>query len=279
MTGRDPYFLGYQHAEQERLQQQSEDLAPDSAALFDRIGIAPGSSAVEIGCGPQGCLELLSERVGATGRVVGVERSEEAVELARAFVTDRGVDNVTVLHAEGRDTGLPRSSFDLATARLVLVNVPDPDEIVAEMVAVTRPGGTVALHEAAWPMQIHEPPLAAWDELTQILTEYARLNGIDVQIGLKLPRMLRDHGLVGVTAHPFVHEYPPRHGRRHLSVDFVENLKGRVLDRGLATAGEYEALQGELRDHLDDTSTFVVSALYVQAWGRVPLEGEATTAR
>lgn len=34
---------------------------------------------MEIGCGPQGCLDLLAERVGPTGRVIGIERNQEAV--------------------------------------------------------------------------------------------------------------------------------------------------------------------------------------------------------
>ena len=96
---------------------------------------------VEIGCGPQGCLDLLAERVGSRGSVVGVERGEDAVDLARRFARERGLANVELSHADARATGLPRGSFDLATARLVLVNVPDPEEIVAEMVALVRPGG------------------------------------------------------------------------------------------------------------------------------------------
>ena len=70
--------------------------------------------------------------------MVGVERGEDAVDLARRFVRERGLANVEVLHADARTTGLPRGSFDLATVRLVLVNVPNPEEIVAEMVSLVQ---------------------------------------------------------------------------------------------------------------------------------------------
>src|SRR5262245_46304569 len=130
----DPYLLGYRTAEQERLERQADELAPDSEALFDRIGVAAGWRAAELGCGPRGCLGLLSRRVGATGRVVGVERSGEQVERARRFAREAELANVEVLEGDARATGLPGKSFDLATARLVLVNVPRPEEIVAEMV-------------------------------------------------------------------------------------------------------------------------------------------------
>src|SRR5690348_14138525 len=87
MAPNDQYFLGHSSVEQKRLQQQAGELAEESARLFDQIGLKPGSRAVEIGCGPQGCLELLSSRVGPAGSVVGIELSEEAVQLARKFLS------------------------------------------------------------------------------------------------------------------------------------------------------------------------------------------------
>jgi ubiquinone/menaquinone biosynthesis C-methylase UbiE len=148
MAQRDEYFLGYRRAEQERLQEQARQLADESSRLFDRLSLAPGARVVEIGCGPQGCLELLSHRVGRSGTVIGVERSEDAVELARAFVGDQGLTNVEIVHGDARATGLDRDSFDLVTSRLVLVNVPQPEQIVAEAFALAKSGGVVAFHVA-----------------------------------------------------------------------------------------------------------------------------------
>ena len=68
----DSYILGYRQAEQDRLERQARELAHESGRLFDQIDVRGGGRVIEIGCGPQGCLGLLSERVGPTGRVVGV---------------------------------------------------------------------------------------------------------------------------------------------------------------------------------------------------------------
>jgi ubiquinone/menaquinone biosynthesis C-methylase UbiE len=43
-----------------------------------------------------------------------------------------------------RHTGMPPASFDVAHARTVLVNVPDPKAVLAEMMRLVRPGGWVA---------------------------------------------------------------------------------------------------------------------------------------
>jgi ubiquinone/menaquinone biosynthesis C-methylase UbiE len=124
----DPYYLGYSAAETQRLQRQAAELADDSAWLFDQLEPLGGARVLEIGCGPQGCLDVLSERVGPSGSVLGVERSEEAVILARGLAAERELSNVEVICGDARHTSLPRQSFNVVTARLVLVNIPEPEE-------------------------------------------------------------------------------------------------------------------------------------------------------
>ena len=266
----DQYVLGYRPAEQERLQLQAQQLAHESRWLFDQIGVGSGAHVVEIGCGPHGCLELLSERVGPSGRVVGVERSGEAVALARKLAADRGFGNVEVLERDARATGLPRASFDLVTSRLVLVNVPHPEQIVAEAAALARPGGWVAFHEADYVCHVCDPPLDAWSRLVELLQTYSESNGIDPLIGRKVPRLLREAGLIDVSINPIVHVYPPGHGRRSLLLDFAENLSDLLVAQQFVDAGELTDLKAALSRHLADPGTLVVSHLYFQVWGRKP---------
>ena len=270
MNESDPYFMGYRQAEQERLERQALELAHDSSWLFDQIGIRPGSRVVEIGCGPRGCLDLLSERVGPNGKVIGIERSAEQVERARKFVVDSHLTNIEVLCLDGRETGLPEASFDLATARLVLVNVPKPEMILKEMVRLVRPGGAVALHEPDATTRRIDPPHPAQARLLQLLDIYAEMNGIDKTIGLKLPRLLREAGLVDIQVNPLVHISPPGHGRRMLSLEFVENIRSRLLEKNLIGKSELDELTAALKDHLEDPETLVLSAVFIQAWGRIP---------
>jgi ubiquinone/menaquinone biosynthesis C-methylase UbiE len=268
MTEPDQYLLGYRQAEQQRLQEQAQQLAHESDWLFDRIGVGAGARVVEIGCGPEGCLRLLSARVGRDGSVVGVERSDDAVALAQTMIRDRTLTNVEVMQGDARSTGLPRSSFDFATSRLVLVNVPDPAEIVEEAVAMTKPGGTVAFHEADYIAHVCDPPIEEWSRAVELLDAYSRSNGVDLFMGRKVPRMLRAAGLVDVQVNPLVHVYPEGHGRRPILLDFVENLSGRLVDGNFVEEGELELIKSGLVTHLSDPETLVVSHLFIQAWGR-----------
>ena len=267
MADQDQYLLGYREAEQDRLQRQALELADDSAGLFERIGVSPGDSVVEVGCGPRGCLDLLSALVGPAGKVVGVERSDDAVSRAGQHVADQGLENVEVRVGDGRDTGLPRDAFDLVTSRLVLVNVPQPEELVAEAVALAKPGGVVAYHEAMWPPTF-DPPLDAWERLYSIFRAYADGNGIDLFIGRRVPRLLREHGCVDVQARPISHLYPMGNTRRTLMLDFAHNLSDRFVADNLVDADELEQLKAALKVHLDNPDTLVISSLYIQAWGR-----------
>src|SRR5712691_8486157 len=109
-----------------------------------------------------------------------------------------------------------RGAFDLATARLVLVNVPEPQQIVTEAVALVRPGGWVAFHEADWIAHVCDPPSDAWRTLVELFVKYSEKNGIDPFIGRKLPRLLRNAGIDDVLINPLIHVYSPGHARRYL---------------------------------------------------------------
>ena len=158
MSEPDVYLLGRSETEELRLKRQIADLAPLSDAHLAEVGIKAGERVVDLGCGPGGVLHLLGKRVGPTGSVLGLERSPHFVELARRFVADLGLTQVEVREGDAYNTGLPRGSFDGAHMRLVLVNVPKPELIVREMVALVKPGGWVASFEADAERMVLDPP-------------------------------------------------------------------------------------------------------------------------
>jgi SAM-dependent methyltransferase len=270
MKAADEYALGYRKLEQQRLQRQAEQLGPEAARLFDEIGISEGSSVLEIGCGPRGCLDLLATRVGSSGRVVGVELSASAVEAAQDFVTEHGLRNVEVLVGDARAVGLADESFDLVTSRLVLVNIPEPERMVATAVALARPGGVVAFHEVDFAAVMCDPPSLAWVTLWDLFATVSAKNGNDYYLGRRLPRMLRQGGLVDVRVYPIMHVHPEGDPRRGLVLDFADNFRDRIVAMDLATEDEVDELKRAVAAHLDDPNTAVFFGPYIQAWGRKP---------
>jgi len=264
----DAYLLGHSAREEDRLRKQPAELAPDSGRLLDQLDIRNGDRVIDIGCGPQGILDLLSGRVGVNGKVVGLERSESTLQLARQFIAERNLENVEVLQGDAKASGLPRASFDLVHARLVLVNVPEPQRVVEEMIALARPGGIVASHEADWGAFLCDPPSPAWDQLVKVFETHSRNNGIDLFVGRKTHQMFRAAGLLDIQVNPIIHVYPPGNNRRNILCDFLENVMDRILSEGLMQGTEFRENLSELKRHLDNPNTLVISHLFIQVWGR-----------
>ena len=109
----------------------------------------PGDAVPSRHC-PNGKLERLALRDPAH------------VALARKFVADRGLDNVEVVQSDARALNLAAESFDLVHARLLLVNIPSPEQVVVEMVRLVKPGARVITDEADGATSLCFPPHAAW---------------------------------------------------------------------------------------------------------------------
>ena len=112
-TQSQSYPLGGTSTERDRLLSQAEQYEPTANWLLDQVGVQDGWRAVDIGCGPIGILNLLSERVGPKGVVIGLEREQRFVEMARAEIAKRGMGNVTMVQGDGLNTGMEKGSFDL----------------------------------------------------------------------------------------------------------------------------------------------------------------------
>jgi SAM-dependent methyltransferase len=82
-TGADSYALGYSEAEFRRLKFQGEYLRDFTADVLRRAGIAPGMQVLDIGCGIGDVSLLAAEMLSSSGAVLGVDRSEQALAVAR----------------------------------------------------------------------------------------------------------------------------------------------------------------------------------------------------
>src|SRR5262249_50956808 len=264
------YALGSSTGESGRLQRQADELRPESAALLDRCGLRLGDSAIDVGCGPRGIIDLLAERVLPGGRVVGLDADPAHVAMAAEFVASRGLRGVETVLADARETGIESSSFDLVHARTLLVNVPEPEEVLAEMMRIARPGGWLVGIEPDVEAALCYPPLAAFDRLSVIFKAAFARNGADPHIGRRMAYLYRQVGLEDVTVEASAVLYPPGHTRRTVRADLVRSLRPQILEAGLADGQELDQLDAAARQHLDDPDTIVMPGLMFLAQGRKP---------
>jgi SAM-dependent methyltransferase len=172
--------------------------------------------------------------------------------------------------ADARSTGLPPGSFDLVHARTLLVNLPEPAVVAAEMVRLARPGGWVASMEPDTEHALCYPPHPAFDRLCEIFTVAFSRNGADPWIGRRVPELFRHAGLEDVEVEAKVQMYPLGNSRRTIRLDLVRSMRSQVVEMGLASIAELDELDTAARVHLDDPRTVVMSGLLFLTWGRKP---------
>jgi SAM-dependent methyltransferase len=264
------YILGGTLTEQERLIAQAAGLTPEANMLLDAVDVRPGWRAIDFGCGPIGILPLLVERVGVAGKVVGLERESRFVKMARSIMAERGLENVEIVEADANASGLASDSFDFAHERLVILQQPNPQAILGEMVRVVRPGGIVAtedIDEVSW---LCYPPHPAWNRLFQALLSLCAVWGVDPFIGRRLPSLLRSVGLIDVRAEVRLRLDQPGEYRRMQLLWLIESMRTPMAARGILPEADIAALMADLRRHLEDPETIVVREMLMQAWGRKP---------
>jgi len=264
------YALGIDPAESARLRRQSAELRPESIELLSQLGLRAGQRAIDLGCGPSGILDLLAAAVAPGGQVTGLDADPTHVALAAEYAAQHGLGNVEVLAADARHTGLATGSFDLVHARTLLVTIPSPAGVLAEMARLARPGGWVASQEPDTEHSLCYPPLPAWDRLRELLAASFQRTGADLHIGRKLPEMYRAAGLeqIGVTVHASC--YPAGHSRRTLLPDLLRSLHPVIGELGLASEPELAEVDQAVRRHLADPRTLMMPHLLVVTWGRKP---------
>src|SRR5262249_9442920 len=190
--------------------------------------------------------------------------------MAREFADERGLRDVEIVAADARHTGLPAASFDLVHSRTLLVTIPEPQTVVAEMVRLATPGGWVASLEADTEYALCHPPHPAFDRVCELFDEAFRRNGADPFIGRRVRELYREAGLedIGVEAGAPIH--PAGNTRRTVRLDLVRSMRPTILERGLADEQELDELDRAVREHLADPNTLIMPALYFLAWGGRP---------
>jgi ubiquinone/menaquinone biosynthesis C-methylase UbiE len=119
-------------------------------AALDALGLRPGDSVIEIGCGPGMGLRAALKRVGRQGFVAGVDRSGCAVHYA-AHMTHSAILNgrAAVMRAEAHDLPFRDCFFDRAYAVNTFQFWPDPARALREVARVLAPQGRLVITQRA----------------------------------------------------------------------------------------------------------------------------------
>lgn len=111
--------------------------------VIERLDLQAGDVVVDVGCGTGLSFALIEQRIGPSGRIVGVELSRQMLEVARERVERQGWSNVTLVESSIEEAEVG----DEADAALFCLvhDITQSRRAVENVVGQLKPGGHVAV--------------------------------------------------------------------------------------------------------------------------------------
>jgi ubiquinone/menaquinone biosynthesis C-methylase UbiE len=266
------YALGYTESEMQRLIRQSALYAELTENLLRSAGISEGMRVLDVGCG-SGCVSLLAARlVGPSGAVVGIDRSSQALALARLRADAEHFQHVTFIKGDLINPTC-QGSFDALIGRFVLMYLPEPAIALRKLLRHVRKGGIVAFQEMDMSAARPVPDMPTWQKCGEWIRETFRRAKVDIQMGPKLhatflhaglpqPQMQLQARLGGVPDFA-PHEY---------ITDIIASLLPMMTSLSVATADavEIETLAERLKEEMIGSDGIMILPSLVGAWVKTP---------
>jgi SAM-dependent methyltransferase len=228
---------------------------PTSLRRAAALGVGPGWRCLEAGAGRGSFARWLAARVGPTGRVV-------AADLDVGLLGD--AEGVELWQMNLVDEELPRAEFDLVHCRLLLLHVPERDELLARLAAAVRPGGVLLVEED----DIHPVTATAtgdYAEAWRVFLAIMNAAGVDGEWARDLPGRLDAFGLEGVGAELDGQLFRGGSPAARLWSLTWEQVRRRIADFGFPT----EPIDAG-QELLEDPALWFHGPVRVIAWGRQP---------
>lgn len=164
--------------------------------LYKKVNISQARTILDVGCGTGALESELSDFTKA--QVIGIDIDDKALLFSQQYSA-----NATYILADASHIPISNSSIDLCLCHFFLLWIQAPEKVFAEMIRVTRPGGSIlVLAEPDYGGRIDYPSeleiIAEWQK------ESLRMQGADPFFGRKLASLfetdkvnLQEYGVLG----------------------------------------------------------------------------------
>lgn len=132
------------------------DLGLGCGVPTEFAGLKPGQHVLDLGSGAGNDCFVARSLVGETGRITGIDFSEDMVKKARRNNQKHGYDNVYFLSGDIEAMPLKVDQFDVVISNCVLNLVPDKSKAFAEIKRVLKSGGHFCVSDVVIKGQLPE---------------------------------------------------------------------------------------------------------------------------
>ena len=273
------YVMGRTSDEYERLRRQSKMLEPITLSVLDRIGLSAGKSCLDLGCGPGEVMRLMAQRVGPTGRIVGIDVDAKLGREMLSILRSKGYQQCSFI--EGNVESLEQidsDRFDLVFARLLLMHLDDPILALRKMYSLVRPGGRIVVQDFYFSTIDSYPDVETVAELKKVFFGVYNKEGRETRMGIKLPGFFIEAGIGhpdGADVTGFL--LPSRVGAEMLAAVYRSVLP-LALKHGVTTEERSAWFFEEIR-RSDSPSYYILWPLLISAWRQKAIEDRSQNAR
>ena len=117
-------------------------------ALWKELMPHEGMRVLDIGSGSGETVLAIAEKVGSTGKAVGIDFSSEGIKLAKENAKKRGLESIAEFRqAHAVELPFPDNSFDAVISECVVCLIQDKQKALNEKMRVLKPGGRVIMHD------------------------------------------------------------------------------------------------------------------------------------
>lgn len=265
---------GYIHArdadEYQRLRDQAHMWQAATEAVLDKVGLASGMSALDVGAGPGAVMRLMADRVGPQGRVTGIEIDGKLGAQALADLRASGGAEFQLVEANVLELDMvPGAPFDLTYCRLFLMHMQDPVAVLEKMLEWTKPGGVVTAQEFDFGAIAIEPPCPAMAEFNRVFEGVFRGHGRNLRAGRQLPAQFEAAG-IGLPDDTLAEvKYLPLKDMAAMLVGVYQGLFASAAELGIADPVKADAFKTDMAEAAADGRYYCLTPILIGAWKRV----------
>jgi SAM-dependent methyltransferase len=129
------------------LTRESREREEDCSTMLQQLGVRPGMTVCDMGCGNGFYTLKLARLVQPGGRVLAVDIQPEMLRLLQAGAAEAELENIELIEGDVDDPKLPANQLDLILCVDVYHEFSHPEEMLAAMRAALKPDGRLVLVE------------------------------------------------------------------------------------------------------------------------------------
>ena len=172
----------------------------------ERLALRSGARVLDVGCGTGASALPAADRVGPTGRVIGVDLADRLLEIARQKAASRNLGNAEFHFGDMDRLAYPGRHFDAVICVFAIFFVPDMAKQLRELWRMVGPDGQLAI--TTWGPRVMEPAASVfWSAVKELrpdlylgfnpwdrITEPAPLRALFAEAGIANPEIAAEDG-------------------------------------------------------------------------------------